>query len=171
MTLTGETGRTQLFTAALVALGMAVAVGSALAFQHIGGYIPCKLCLEQRIPYYYGIPVALLALGSASLKLPAVVTRLLLAAAGLLMVWTLYLGVYHSGVEWGWWAGPTDCGVVAAPQGSGAGVLDQLDAVVPPSCDAAAGRFLGLSFAGWNVVASLVIAFIAFRGAFARTRA
>src|SRR5690606_39254669 len=122
---------------------------------HIGGYMPCKLCLEQRIPYYVGIPVMALALLSSLLKLPAVVTRLLLLAGAGLMVWSVWLGVFHSGVEWGLWPGPADCGAVTY-QGGGS-LLDQLENVVPPSCDQAAGRFLGLSFAGWNVVASLVL--------------
>ncbi|TWG90375.1 disulfide bond formation protein DsbB [Mesorhizobium sp. J18] len=166
MTLNAPTGRTQTLTAAITALGMAAAVGTALGFQHFGGYIPCKLCLEQRVPYYVGIPVAVLALTASVLKLPPIVTRLLLAVGGAMMLWTMALGVYHSGVEWGWWLGPTDCGAVAAPAGSAGGVLDQLNTVIPPSCDKAAGRFLGLSFAGWNVVASLILALIAFRGAF-----
>jgi len=167
--LTQPAGRTQTLSAAVLAIGMAVTVGTALGFQHIGGYIPCKLCLEQRLPYYIGIPVMALALLSSALKAPPVVTRGLLLAGALLMSWGLYMGVYHSGVEWGWWPGPTDCGaVVAPPSGGTGGVLDTLNAVVPPSCDQAAGRFLGLSFAGWNVVASLVLAAIASRAAFAR---
>lgn len=160
MTLTAATGRTQAIGAALAGIGMAVTVGTALGFQHLGGYIPCKLCLEQRIPYYIGIPVMALALASSLLKLPPLVTRGLLLIGALLMVWSVWLGAFHSGVEWGWWAGPTDCGAVAPFQGSGS-LLDQLDLVVPPSCDTAAGRFLGLSFAGWNVVASLALALIA----------
>ena len=166
MSLTAATGRIQTLGAALGALGMAVTVGTALGFQHIGGYIPCKLCLEQRIPYYIGIPVMLLALLSSVLKLPPLVTRLLLLAGALMMTWGLYLGVFHAGVEWSFWPGPTDCGVVVAPDGGSGNLLDQLDAVIPPSCDQAAGRFLGLSFAGWNVVASLVLAAIAYVAAF-----
>ena len=165
MTITAPTGRIQTIGAALGALGMAVTVGTALGFQHIGGYIPCKLCLEQRIPYYIGVPIMALALLSSILKLPPVATRGLLLVGALLMTWGLYLGVFHAGVEWHWWAGPTDCGVVAAPTGGGS-LLDQLDAVIPPSCDQAAGRFLGLSFAGWNVIASLVLAAIAYAAAF-----
>jgi disulfide bond formation protein DsbB len=161
MTLTTGTGRTQVFGAGLVALGMAITVGTALGFQHIGGYMPCKLCLEQRLPYYIGIPVALLALLAAVFRLPPLVARGLLVAVALLMTWSIWLGVFHSGVEWGFWPGPSDCGVVApAPAGAG-NLLDQLDAVIPPSCDQAAGRFLGLSFAGWNVVASLFLAAMA----------
>lgn len=153
MQATGRSGSIQALGAALAGTGMAVTVGIALGFQHLGGYIPCKLCLEQRLPYYIGIPVMALALAAALLKLPAAVTRVLLLAGAALMVWSLYLGGFHAGVEWGWWQGPTDCGVVDAPVGSGS-LLDQLDMVIPPSCDEAAGRFLGLSFAGWNVLAS-----------------
>src|SRR5690606_35983589 len=119
MQITASTGRVQTIAAILVVLGMAVALGTALAFQHLGGYIPCALCLEQRVPYYIGIPVTLLALASSLVGLPGPVTRLLLAAAALLMAWTLVLGIYHSGVEWAWWPGPTDCVAVAAPGGSG----------------------------------------------------
>lgn len=156
-------------TALFLAVAMAATVGSALAFQYIGGYIPCKLCYEQRIPYYVGAPLMLLAFVVAALKGPAWLTRLLLAAGGLLMVYGLYLGVYHSGVEWAWWPGPTDCTNVAGPIDTGGnGVLDALDKYVPPSCDKAALRILGLSLAGWNAIASLVLAIVAFRGALGR---
>lgn len=155
--------------AAVLAAGMAVTVGTALGFEHIGGYIPCKLCLEQRIPYYIGIPLMVLAAAVAWSGRMERLARLIIGAGGALMAWGLALGVYHSGVEWHWWAGPADCGAVGgAPTGGGGGVLDMLDQVIPPSCDEAAGRFLGLSFAGWNVVASLVLATIAFKAALKR---
>lgn len=170
MDTTASAQRTRTLTAAVLALGMAAVVGSALAFEHIGGYIPCKLCLGQRIPYYIGAPLMALAFVSSTLKWPTWLTRALLLAGGLIMVWSLYLGVRHSGVEWGWWAGPTDCGAVDAPADTGGkGVLDALDAFVPPSCDKAALRILGLSFAGWNALASLFLAAIAFRGALAKS--
>ncbi|WEX10114.1 disulfide bond formation protein B [Chelativorans sp. AA-79] len=167
MTLTSPTGRPQTLTAAVLALAMAATVGTALGFQHIGGFIPCKLCLEQRIPYYIGVPVMVLAFISSSLRAPAILTRGLLLVGGLLMLWGLGLGSYHAGIEWGWWEGPSDCGAVAPTSASGS-LLDQLNAVVPPSCDKAAGRFLGLSFAGWNVIASAILAAAALRGALKR---
>ena len=46
-----------LLASLLATLGMAATVGGALAFEHIGGYIPCALCLMQRTPYYWGIPI------------------------------------------------------------------------------------------------------------------
>lgn len=162
--------RTHLLTAGFLTVAMAATVGTALAFQHIGGYMPCKLCLAQRTPYYIGVPLMALAFLSALFRWPVWLTRLLLIAGALLMVYSLYLGVHHAGVEWGWWPGPTDCGAVEAPAGGGSGgVLDQLDTVIPPSCDKASLRVLGLSFAGWNAVASFVLALVAFRGALAKS--
>lgn len=161
--------RTHLVSAAVLTVVMVATVGGALALQHIGGYIPCKLCYEQRIPYYVGAPLMALALVSAGLGWPSSLTRLLLAVGGLLMVYSLYLGVTHAGIEWGWWPGPTDCGMVEAPAtGGSGGILDQIDKVMPPSCDKAALRILGLSLAGWNAVVSLVLAVIAFRAAAAK---
>ena len=167
--ITAPTGNMQRNMAIFLALAMAGVVGAALGFEHLGGYIPCKLCLGQRIPYYVGVPVMALAAVSAILGWPSAVTRGLLLAGGLLMAWSLFLAVRHSGVEWGWWAGPTDCGAVAAPADTGGrGVLDALDTYMPPSCDTAALRVLGLSFAGWNALASLVLAVVAFRAAFSK---
>jgi disulfide bond formation protein DsbB len=168
--LTAPAGTTQTRAALFLMLAMAATVGTALGFQYLGGYIPCKLCLEERIPYYVGVPVMALAVISATLRWPPVVTRGLLAIGGALMVWSLYMGVYHAGVEWNFWAGPTDCGAVAAPAGNGKGILDSLNTFVPPSCDEAAGRFLGISFAGWNAVASLILAGIAWWSTFAGKR-
>lgn len=153
-------------TAIFLLLAMIVTVGSALGFQYIGGYLPCKLCLEQRYPYYAGIPLMALAVASSSLKWPAGLTRLLLALGGILMLIGLGLAIFHAGVEWKFWAGPTDCTAVSMSITTDAGnLLNDMNAVHPPACDTAALRVLGLSFAGWNAIASLVLMTVAFRGA------
>lgn len=167
MSLAAPAGRRQTLIASFLALAMAGVVGSALLFEHVGGFIPCKLCLEQRLPYYIGAPMMLAAALASTLRLPGVVTRGLIFVGALIMTWSLWMGVYHSGVEWGWWAGPTDCGAVAGAP-AGGNLLDSLNTVIPPSCDDAALRILGLSLAGWNAIASLVLAAIGFRGAFAK---
>ena len=41
-------------------------------------------------------------------------------------------------------------------------LLGELNTIKGPSCTDAALRVLGLSFAGWNVIASLVLAAFAF---------
>jgi len=153
-------------TALLLGIAMAIVVGTALGFEHIGGYIPCALCLEQRIPYYIGAPLMLVAAIVSKAGGPSWAVRGLLAVGGLLMLYGLVLGVYHSGVEWHWWEGPASCATSADAVTRDAGsLLGDLSSKKPPSCDAAALRVLGLSFAGWNVLASAALAAVAFRAA------
>lgn len=168
MNLSAPLGPTQRWAALLLLAGMAATVGIALGFEHIGGYIPCMLCLQQRIPYYTAIPLMALAALAVWLHWPAWIARLLLLLGALLMTVGLGMAIYHSGVEWAWWAGPSSCGAVAPSVGGTNGVLDTLNAIVPPSCDKAAGRFLGLSFAGWNVLASAALAAIGYVAALRR---
>ncbi|GGE14015.1 disulfide bond formation protein B [Aureimonas endophytica] len=156
----GQASRHQALAAALLFLGATVTVGGALVFQHGFGYIPCALCLKERLPYYIAIPLAAATFALAHRGAPNGLVRALLALIGLVMLWSLYLGVFHAGVEWHWWAGPTDCAVAGGADLTG-DLLSSIDAVHPPACDTAAGRFLGLSFAGWNAVASAILAAIA----------
>jgi disulfide bond formation protein DsbB len=151
----------------LVAALMAATVGIALGFQHIGGYIPCKLCLEQRTPYYAAAPLMLAGFVFWALSAPAYLTRACFAIGAVLMAYGMFLGVFHAGVEWAFWAGPADCSVtVAAPTDTN--ILSAIDTIKPPSCTEAALRIFGLSFAGWNVIASLGLAYLAGRAALAK---
>jgi disulfide bond formation protein DsbB len=163
----GSTHPARGLAASLVAtLGMAATVGGALAFEHIGGYIPCALCLMQRTPYYWGIPIGILAIVTSVVKLPVWLTRSLLVIIGMLMLAGAGLGVYHAGVEWHFWEGPATCATSASGVSTNVGdLLGDLDSKHAPSCTDAALRVLGLSFAGWNVIASLILAAIALRGA------
>lgn len=167
MALTASTPRSRagIGYAVVVTLGMAVTVGGALAFQYVGGYIPCALCLLQRDPYYYGIPVGILAIVVSAIGLPASVTRALLVVVGVMMLVGAGMGVYHSGVEWAFWEGPASCGGGAGVTTNAGSLLSDLNTVHGPSCTEAALRVAGLSFAGWNVIASVILAAIAFLGA------
>ncbi len=152
--------------AVIVTLGMALTVGGALAFEYIGGYIPCALCLLQRNPYYYGIPVGIAAILTAKFQAPAWITRSLLAVIGIMMLAGAGMGGFHSGVEWGLWEGPATCATSSPGITTNAGsLLDDLNAFHGPSCTEASLRVLGLSFAGWNVIASICLAIIALAGA------
>ncbi|TCQ07575.1 disulfide bond formation protein DsbB [Rhizobium sp. PP-F2F-G36] len=155
-----------LSSAVLITLVMIVTVGTALGFEHLGGYIPCALCLMQREPYYYGIPVGVLAIISAAFPMPAWLPRLLLAVVAIMMLVGAGIGIYHAGVEWHFWEGPSSCATSAQGVSANVGdLLGDLDSKHGPSCTDAALRVLGLSFAGWNVLASLVLAALAVRGA------
>jgi disulfide bond formation protein DsbB len=142
---------------ALLMLALAVAtILGALGFEHIGGYQPCALCLMQRTPYYVGIPVAAAAVVAVRAGAQRWLTALLFALFAALMLYGGGLAVYHSGVEWGIFAGPASC-APSVGVGDTADMLGQLEKH-PPSCTEAAWRFLGLSFAGWNVIVSALLA-------------
>lgn len=150
--------------ALLVLVGAAATVGGALIFQHGLGYVPCKLCLTERQPYYLALPLL-----AAALLLPRRLAAWLLALVALVFLVGAGLGAYHAGAEWGFWPGPSDCGGGAGPAPAGVGdFLKTLETTRPVDCTAAAWRFLGISLAGYNALIALGLA--AFAGtAAART--
>lgn len=151
--------KAQFVPAIVLAFAMAATVGTALGFQYIGGYIPCALCYMEREPYYYAIPVAIVAAIAAFIRMPAWIVKALIGIVLIAMLIGAGLGTYHAGAEWGFWPGPSTCSTPVNSVTTNAGnLLNDLNAVHGPSCTDAALRVLGLSFAGWNVVASLIIA-------------
>ena len=145
----------------LVTLIAAATIAGAWFFQLVLEILPCPLCLEQRYAYYLAIPVGVLTALAARSGAPR---PLLLAGLAILALATLAnagLGTYHSGVEWGFWKGPTDCSGPVINLGNAADLLSKLDTVKVVRCDEVQWRFLGLSLAGYNVLISLLMAAIA----------
>jgi disulfide bond formation protein DsbB len=142
---------------ALVLFAAAVVIATALAFERFGGYVACPLCLQQRYAYYAGVPALFLALVllSTGYARVAAAVFLLVAAA---FVANAGLGTYHAGAEWKFWAGPDTCGGAPQPLSKGGGLLKDLATTRVIRCDEAPWHFLGLSFAGCNVVASVLLA-------------
>lgn len=136
---------------ALIGVASLALIAGAWFFELVLHLRPCKLCLEQRMPHYAAIGLALAGLVLArSTRLQWIV---LLGLAGL-MAWSTGLGFYHAGVEWGWFMGPNDCGGAAAAATGMQDFMKQLQTTRIVACSEAAWRFLGLSLAGWNALAS-----------------
>ncbi len=130
---------------------------TALAYEHIGGIQPCPLCLQQRWAYYVGIPATFLGLVLLSAGHPRL-AGLLFAVVALVFLANTGLATYHAGVEWGFWLGPDTCAATAPPTIGTGNLLEKLKETTRiVRCDEAPWRFLGLSFAGWNVAASLML--------------
>jgi disulfide bond formation protein DsbB len=149
-------------TAALLVLAVATAtIAGAWFFQLVVGLQPCPMCLEQRYAYYALIPLsALVALGAArgaprSILIAGLVVIALVAAGN------SAFGVYHAGVEWKFWQGPTDCTGPLVDFSKAGSLLDQLDKVKVVRCDEVQWTFLGLSLAGYNALISALMAVIA----------
>lgn len=167
MALTGLAERGADYRYGAVALFLTTgAILAALGFQHIGGYVPCMLCYMERYAYYVAVPLLFvaLALTSGSYRGLAAVLFFLVALAFLA---NAGLGVYHAGAEWKFWPGPDTCGGGQSLSTSAGSLLNDIQGIKVMKCDEASFRFLGISFAGWNVVSSVLIMALALRAGLA----
>ena len=129
-----------------------VTIAAAWGTQVIGGLVPCELCLEQRLSYYYGLPLLLLVLALWN-RLPLTVWYVAMAIVTAIFAWGTYMGAFHAGVEWGFWPGPTACTGVGEAMD-----FNSLNSMTPViGCDVVQFRFLGISLAGYNALISLGI--------------
>lgn len=168
LTLKATLTNRQTLAAGILALGSAVAIITAWGFQIIGRFQPCPLCLEQRWPYYLGLPVALVAFWVARRRFPRLVARGLLIVLAGLFIWGLVVAVYQTGAQWGLWQLASECAATGGAVTDAGNLMAQLSTTHIVSCTEVSFTFLGLSFAGWNVVYSLAMTAIALAGAFAR---
>ena len=131
---------------ALAAFGSFALLAGAFLFQSIG-YAPCKMCLWQRYPHAVAVALGLLALVLARFQ------RTLALLGALAAAITAGIGLYHTGVERGWWEGPTSC------TGSGLGTDNLLSTDITPivMCDDVVWSLFGLSMASYNALISLVL--------------
>ncbi len=137
----------------LAGLGSAGMLASALAFQYLGGLPPCHLCILQRWPHLAAV-VILLAWAVTRWRIwPWLGALAALTTAG--------IGLFHAGVEQGWWEYISTC-----TQGSVAGIsvtdlMNPATAAPPPvRCDAIPWSLFGLSMAGWNAALSFVLGLV-----------
>lgn len=135
-----------------LAAGSAALLIGALGFQYIGGLAPCHLCLLQRVPHALAIVLGL--------------TLVALPRRGIALLGTVVMAVgvglagYHVGVEQGWWPGPTSCAAPVPGAMSSGDLLNQILATPVVLCDQIAWSLWGISMAGWNGIASLLLAML-----------
>lgn len=135
----------------LAGAGSAALLLGAFGFQYLGGLYPCQLCLWQRWPHAAAVLIALIAL-----KLPS---RWLAVLGMIAALTTAGIGMFHVGVEQGWWEGLQSCTGGSIASFSAEDILNP--SVAMPAavrCDAIAWQMWGISMAGWNVIASLGLA-------------
>jgi disulfide bond formation protein DsbB len=147
----------------LVAAGGIATILGAYFFQYGLGVAPCELCLLQRKVYYVGIPLALIVAFVVSREPPRSVAIGGLGLLALVMLVGTAIAIYHSGVEWKLWAGPTECSGDITNFGGAGGLLEQMQKTNIVRCDQAT-RYFGVSLANANIVISLVLAAVAVWG-------
>jgi disulfide bond formation protein DsbB len=123
----------------------AALMAGALGSQYIGGLYPCEMCHWQRWPHEAAIGLSILAF---FLKPPARIIFVVLAAVSILL--SGGIGVFHAGVEYGWWEGLTACTNTAA-----SGSLSDILKAPMIRCDVPQWTLWGISLAGFNALFSI----------------
>ena len=150
--------------AILVIVGLAT-IGGFFFFEYVLGLPPCPLCLEQRLPFYFSVPLAaMLWLGGGYGASRKVLMLGFLAIAGA-MLWNAGLAAFHAGVESKFWPGPTECSGPINTLGSTGNLMKSLQSIRVVRCDEAAWRLFGISLPGYNVFVSLFMSAVAAWGA------
>ncbi|MAZ20425.1 disulfide bond formation protein B [Roseovarius sp.] len=142
----------------LASLGSLALLVGAFGFQHLGGLPPCKLCIWQRYPHALAVLIGVAAVAIRGRLLPLLGMAAALTTAG--------VGLYHTGVERGWWEGPTTCTSSGTSGLSADDLFDKIMTAPVVRCDDVAWELLGLSMASWNGLLSLGLAalwFLAYR--------
>lgn len=140
------------------ALGLAILVpallwgGAALVAERVFGLPPCEMCYWQRWPHMAALALGLLAL----LLRDKAAARPLVWLAGLAILVSGLIGLFHAGVEYGWWEGMTSCSS-SFGRGSGDMLKDIMSAPLI-RCDKPAWEFMGISLAGFNAIFSIASA-------------
>jgi len=129
-----------------------LAIIGALLFEHLAGLTPCELCLEQRQPYYWGLPI-LFVIVFLWRSVPPLGRNVMVIGVISMLLWGAFLGSYHAGIEWGFWPGPTACSGGGAPISIES--IQKMETVT--QCDFPQFVFMGLSLAGYNVLVSIVM--------------
>lgn len=143
--MTAGAGSAQLRLARMIALGLPAALlGGAYVSQYGFGLYPCEMCWWQRWAHFAALALAVLAwLRPAS--------RVLVALAGTAILIGGLIGLFHAGVEYGWWQGLTACTSTAS---AGSDPLASILAAPIVRCDIAPWSLFGISLAGWNFLFS-----------------
>ena len=141
--------RSDRLTTAILLLGPAGLLGGALAFEYIGGLVPCEMCLWQRWALAAALVLALLGWATGH-------ARALLALAALAIVCGGGIAIVHVGVEQHWWQGITKC-AASLSSGSATDIMEQILAQPLVRCDAIPWSLFGISMAGWNAMVSILI--------------
>lgn len=145
---------------ALWILAAALATLAAVWTFQAFGFTPCELCLNERYAFYVAVLLAALTAFAANRGWHGL-ARALFALLAVIFLINVGLAFYHVGVEEHWWPGPTACTGALTDHIDVSNLVQSMNAERVVNCDVVQLRILGLSFAGWDVVASAALAIYA----------
>ena len=130
----------------------AALLGGAYVGEYVFNLIPCEMCWWQRYAHFAALALAVLALLRPSAKALTWLAALAIMVGGL-------LGLYHAGVEYGWWDGLTAC---TSEVKLGDDPLSAILSAPMIRCDQVQWSLAGVSLAGYNFLISAPAALLIF---------
>ena len=127
---------------------------SALVIENIFGHHPCKLCIYERIPYFFSILLII------SIFFFRKYEKNIFFILFLIFIFSSIMAFYHFGIEQGFFNETLVCttGDLSKTM-SKEQILEQLEQNVI-SCKDISFKILGLSLAAINTILSLILSFI-----------
>lgn len=148
-----------------IALGASLAIlAGAHGLERFGGLYPCPLCLRQREIYWGAIALSVVGLFALRFSSRPQLLKTLNVFLGLVFLTGGLIAFYHVAVEQGWLLAQCEAYGVSGDLMLG---VDS-SPIAAPRCDAPSWRLFGISMAGYNALASLVLAGLSFSFALAR---
>ena len=126
-------------------------MGSVYSLEYFFGLEPCELCLYQRWPWWAAFLLSVIT------RLPYLsylwISRLI-GLAGFSIIISGAIALYHVGIEYDWWSGPSTC----TSDGALPNTLSELHANgninLITRCDKVPWSLFGFSLAFYNLLIS-----------------
>ena len=125
---------------------------SAFYLEYFHGALPCDLCITQR--WFHGAIIGYSFIIILIINKTLISKKLLVLVGAILWLSSSLAGLYHFGIEMNLWTGPDGC---SSNIDFSKDTLTYLLNKSPIKCDEVIFEIFGLSLAGWNAIASLLV--------------
>ena len=129
---------------------------SAFYLEYFHGALPCDLCITQR--WFHGAIIGYSFIIILIINKTLISNKLLVLVGAILWLSSSLAGLYHFGIEMNFWTGPDGC---SSNIDFSKDTLTYILNKSPIKCYEVMFEIFGLSLAGWNALASLIIFLLA----------
>jgi disulfide bond formation protein DsbB len=116
----------------------------AFFYEYYLGYMPCDLCIYERIPYFLLIIISLI-------KNEKIFKNLSL----FVLFCSIGMSVYHTQIESG--VLPDNCAKKIKHSFSSEDIVKQINKVEKPSCGVVSAKIFDISMSTWNALFSILL--------------
>ena len=121
-----------------------LALLTAFFYEYYLGYMPCDLCIYERIPYFLLIGISLIENKKVYKNLSMFI-----------LFCSIGMSIYHTQIESG--VLPDSCAKKIKHSFSSADIIKQINKVEKPSCGVVSAKIFDISMSTWNALFSILL--------------